>query len=127
MGDIFGTIIPEAAEHMTYRTYRQQVISGNIANVDTPGYRSREALFEKELESRLKLTATDPGHLGKSPGQPLYRTVDDPFSRIGNDANTVDIDREMMKLSQNQLLYSASAEIITRKLDELRNVIGGIR
>lgn len=33
----------------------------------------------------------------------------------------------MMKLSQNQLLYSASAEIITRKLDELRNVIGGIR
>lgn len=82
MGDIFGTIIPEAAEHMTYRTYRQQVISGNIANVDTPGYRSREALFEKELESRLKLTATDPGHLGKSPGQPCTgpSTIPSPAS-----------------------------------------------
>lgn len=127
MGTIFGKIIPETAEQMTYRSYRQEVISGNIANVDTPGYKAKEALFEKELDSRLKLTVTDPGHLRKSPGKPLYRTVEDPFSRIGNDSNTVDIDREMMKLSQNQLLYNASAEIISRKLEELRNVIGGIR
>ena len=127
MGTIFGTIIPEATEDMTYRSYRQEVISSNIANMDTPGYKAKEALFEKELNSRLKLTATNPGHLSKSPGQPLYKTVNDPYSRIGNDSNTVDIDREMMKLSQNQLLYNASAEIITRKLEELRNVIGGIR
>jgi flagellar basal body rod protein FlgB len=33
----------------------------------------------------------------------------------------------MMKLSQNQLLYNASAEILTRKFEGLRNVIGGIR
>lgn len=127
MGNIFGKIIEEATEHMTYRTYRQEVISSNIANVDTPGYKAKEALFEKELDSRLKLATTDPGHLRKSPGQGLYKTVADPYSRIGNDSNTVDIDREMMKLNQNQLLYSASAEIITRKLEGLRNVIGGIR
>ena len=127
MGNIFSKVISDATEDMTYRTYRQEVISSNIANVDTPGYKAKEALFEKELDSRLKLTTTEPGHLKKSPGQPLYETVDDPYSRIGNDSNTVDIDREMMKLSQNQLLYNASAEIITRKLEELRNVIGGIR
>lgn len=127
MGSIFGTLIPDITDHMNYRTHRQEVISSNIANVDTPGYTAKEALFEKELDTRLGLTATDPAHMRKSPGRPGYRTVDDPFSRIGNDSNTVDIDREMMKLSQNQLLYNASAEIITRKLEGLRNVIGGIK
>ena len=126
MGDIFGKIISEVAEHMNYRTYRQEVISGNIANVDTPGYKAKETLFESELDSRLKLTTTNQQHLKKSPSEDLYRTVDDPFSRIGNDSNTVDIDREMMKLNQNQLLYTASADIIAAKLDQLKNTIGGI-
>jgi flagellar basal-body rod protein FlgB len=126
MGDIFGKIISEVAEHMNYRTYRQEVISGNIANVDTPGYKAKETLFESELDSRLKLAATNQQHLKKSPTQDLYRTVDDPFERIGNDSNTVDMDREMMKLNQNQLLYTASADIIAAKLDQLKSIIGGI-
>lgn len=126
MGDIFGIIIAEVAEHMTYRTYRQEVISSNIANVDTPGYKAKEALFESELDTRMKLAATNPAHMRKSPSQGLYRTVDDPFSRIGNDSNTVDIDREMMKLNQNQILYTASADIVSGKFDSLKNVIGGI-
>jgi flagellar basal-body rod protein FlgB len=126
MGDIFGKIISEVAEHMNYRTYRQEVISSNIANMDTPGYKAKETLFESELDSRLKLTTTNQQHLKKSPSEDLYRTVDDPFSRIGNDSNTVDIDREMMKLNQNQLLYTASADIIAAKLDQLKTTIGGI-
>jgi flagellar basal-body rod protein FlgB len=126
MGDIFGKIISEVAEHMNYRTYRQEVISSNIANVDTPGYKAKETLFESELDSRIKLTTTNQQHLKKSPSQDLFRTVDDPFERIGNDSNTVDIDREMMKLNQNQILYTASANIIAAKLDELKTTIGGI-
>lgn len=126
MGDIFGKIISEVAEHMNYRTYRQEVLSSNIANMDTPGYKAKETLFESELDSRLKLTTTNQQHLKKSPSEDLYRTVDDPFSRIGNDSNTVDIDREMMKLNQNQLLYTASADIIAAKLDQLKTTIGGI-
>ena len=126
MGDIFGKIISEVAEHMNYRTYRQEVISSNIANMDTPGYKAKETLFESELDTRLKLTTTNQQHLKKSPSEDLYRTVDDPFSRIGNDSNTVDIDREMMKLNQNQLLYTASADIIAAKLDQLKTTIGGI-
>jgi flagellar basal-body rod protein FlgB len=66
-------------------------------------------------------------HLRKSPTESMFPVKDDPFSRIGNDTNTVDIDREMMKLNQNQLLFDASAEIIQTKLQELKDVIGGIR
>jgi flagellar basal-body rod protein FlgB len=127
MANIFGKIISEVTEHMNYRTYRQEVISDNIANVDTPGYKAKEALFESELDSKLKLATTSPQHLNKSPGESMFKTVDDPFSRIGNDSNTVDIDREMMKLNENQILYSASAEIIQTKLQELKDTIGGIQ
>jgi flagellar basal-body rod protein FlgB len=126
MGDIFGKVISKVAEQMNYRTYRQQIISGNIANMDTPGYKAKETLFESELDSRLKLATTNQQHLKKSPSEDLYRTVDDPFSRIGNDSNTVDIDREMVKLNQNQLLYTASADIVAGKIEGLKNVIGGI-
>jgi flagellar basal-body rod protein FlgB len=52
--------------------------------------------------------------------------VDDQYSSIVNDSNTVDIDREMVKLNQNQLLYTASADIVAGKLESLKNVIGGI-
>jgi flagellar basal-body rod protein FlgB len=52
---------------------------------------------------------------------------DDSFSRIGNDSNTVDLDREMMKLNQNQIMFDASAEVIQTKIQELKDVIGGIR
>lgn len=127
MAGIFGTLIDKASQYMTYRTYRHEVISSNIANATTPGYKAKEALFEEELETRLRLVTTSPAHLKKSPTQSTFTTAIDPYSRMGNDANTVDIDREMMKLNQNHLLYSASAEVISKKLEELRNVIGGMR
>jgi flagellar basal body rod protein FlgB len=62
---IFGKTLPELTEHLNYRNHRQEVISSNIANVDTPGYKAKETLFEKELESRLKLTTTDLDHVNK--------------------------------------------------------------
>ncbi len=127
MGGVFGKIIQDVTTHMNYRAFRQEIISSNIANVDTPGYKAKEALFEQELDSRLGLKTTNRNHLRKSPTESMFPVKDDPFSRIGNDTNTVDIDREMMKLNQNQLLFDASAEIIQTKLQELKDVIGGIR
>jgi flagellar basal-body rod protein FlgB len=127
MGTIFGRVIPEVTNHMNYRSFRQEIISSNIANVDTPGFTSKEVTFEQELDSRLGLKTTDQNHLRKSPTESRFPVTQDPFSRIGNDANTVDIDREMMKLNQNQLLFDASAQIIQNKLQELKDVIGGIR
>ncbi len=126
MGDIFGKTISEITKQLNYRTYRQEVIASNIANVDTPGYKAKEALFESELDSRLKLTTTNQQHLKGSPTQDPYQTVDDPFERIGNDSNTVDIDREMMKLNQNQILFTHLTTTIAAKLNQLKNTIGGI-
>lgn len=127
MGSIFGKVIPEVTTHMNYRSFRQEIISSNLANVDTPGYKAKEVVFEQELDSRLRMKTTDEKHLKKSETESRFPVAEDPFSRIGNDTNTVDIDREMMKLNQNQILFDASAQIIQDKLQELKDVIGGIR
>jgi flagellar basal-body rod protein FlgB len=127
MAGIFGKIMSEVTNHMNYRSYRQEVLSSNIANVDTPGYRAKEVTFEEELGSRLTLRTTDEKHLKKSIAAGRYPVKDDPFARIGNDSNTVDLDREMMKLNQNQIMFDASAEVIQNKIQELKDVIGGIR
>jgi len=128
MAGIFGKTLSDLTSVMNYRLFRQGIISSNVANVDTPGYTAKDVTFEKELEGRMTMVATDSGHITpSSSGNPACTVTNDPFSRIGNDANTVDIDREMMKLSQNNLLYSASAEMIQSKLEALKNAIRGIQ
>lgn len=129
MAGLFGKEISELASVMNFRLFRQGIISSNIANIDTPGYKSKETTFEEELENRLTMTTTSPEHV-PSPhqGQSLtFKVAEDPFARIGNDSNTVDLDREMMKLNQNQLLYEASADAIQMKITALKEAIRGIR
>jgi flagellar basal-body rod protein FlgB len=129
MPGIFGHEISELAKVMNYRLFRQGIISSNIANIDTPGYKAREATFEDELNSRLQMKTTAAEHIPSPAGGAgkTFRVEEDPFSRIGNDANTVDLDREMMKLGQNQILYDASAQIIEGKLTALKDAIRSIR
>jgi flagellar basal-body rod protein FlgB len=129
MAGIFGKALNDLAQAMNYRLFRHGVISGNIANIDTPGYTAKDAAFEHELDSRLRLATTNSGHIpspGGSPGT-SFQVRNDPFSRIGNDANTVDLDREMMKLSQNQILYDASAQMIQSKIEGIKNAIRSIQ
>ena len=128
MAEIFGKTLSELTSVMSYRLFRQGIISSNVANVDTPGYTAKDVTFEKELDGRMTMSVTDVKHIGpSSPNNPAYTVKNDPFSRIGNNSNTVDIDREMMKLNQNHLLYSASAEMIQSKLEALKNAIRSIQ
>ena len=111
---------------------RQQAVSDNIANIDTPGYRAKEVPFETELRRALSdgtvsLATTDPRHiagcgrttnqLGMQPAQMLTS------QRL--DGNDVDIDQEMVKLADTQMRYQAAASALNTKLATIRNVIRG--
>ena len=127
MGDIFGKIWTDLKGLMDYQVNRQAVISSNIANQDTPGYKAKDISFDEHLKSRLALTRTNPNHRQSKAGSITHRTYADPYGRIGNDGNTVDLDREMMKISQNNILYNSAVQIIEHKVTGLQNVIKGIR
>jgi flagellar basal-body rod protein FlgB len=84
---------------------RHRVIAQNIANVNTPGYRRLAVEFERDLAKAL---AAPEGNA--VPVKPRVVVEDGP-ERV--DGNTVDIDREMVALNKNSLLYQAAAQIVT--------------
>ncbi len=93
---------------------RHRVIGQNVANVNTPGYRRLEVLFEESLAKAL----ASPGAVAK----PHVVVADGP-ARV--DGNTVDIDREMGDLAKNALLYQTAAQILTSRLATMRAAITG--
>jgi len=93
---------------------RSRAISNNIANIDTPGYKRVEVNFESELRkaissSKLKGTRTDSRHLslGSSDIKNLQPTAYKPSDgTLPSGVNNVDIDEEMAKLAENQILFN---------------------
>lgn len=121
-------------EALNLRGYRQQVLSSNIANADTPGYEARDMDFAKTLTSALKkgghdesgksglqLVTTSAGHIagqasgsngGDFYGQLAYRNPLQPSL----DGNTVDIDTERVNFADNALHYEAGMTMVTGEI-----------
>lgn len=98
---------------------QHKVLSQNVANVNTPGYRRLEVSFDDQLDKHLKLHGED----GIENLQPTI--VEDTTSPARLDGNNVDIDREMMRLNKNTLLNNAYLQIISTKTAMMRRAIGG--
>jgi len=109
-----------AQEALDYRAIRQDLIAGNIANVDTPFYKPKDISFENMLAQKraehlgknsniLKLAKTDKMHL--DPKNLNSANKAEIFFRDGhmarNDGNSVDIDTETTELSKNGMMYNA--------------------
>ncbi|WBL36677.1 flagellar basal body rod protein FlgB [Tepidiforma flava] len=111
---------------------RQGAIANNIANIDTPGYVRQDVTFETELQRAFgrhssQLAVTDPRHIA-APSRRTGQLGLDPqqllvTSRL--DANTVDVDQEMVLLAETQMRYQAAASVLSRKLNNIRTAITG--
>ncbi len=113
------------------RAYRQQVLAGNIANADTPNYKSRDFNFSAALkeavtgrnEGSLSVSKTHSGHLSRGvqsgPAQLMYRT---PL-QASVDGNTVEMDVERAQFSENAIQYEAGVTFITHQLKMLMSAI----
>jgi len=112
MEKLFNQTINNLAGMVDVRAQKHRVILSNVANLDTPGFKASELNFDNELQSakNVGMARTDPRHLtGKkeSTGSVSYD--------IKESHEQVKLDTEMAKLSENQLLYSATVEILARK------------
>lgn len=103
---------------MKAASLRHEVISQNIANVNTPGYKRLAVSFEDEMAQALKVSS------GGAPPVVRPRIVEAPgLERV--DGNTVDIDKEMGDLARNALLFEAAAQIVTSRISSYRSAIVG--
>ena len=106
------------------RAQKQEVIAGNIANAETPGYAARQFAFEENLRNaidnpELNSRPTNIKHfpIGTGSISDVHGTlnIDLADAPLGDD-NTVSVDDEMFDLAENQLLFEAGSQIIKKKL-----------
>ena len=113
---------------------RQEVISDNIANVNTPKFKRSDVVFEsllaKELgldddKKKLKMVRTRDRHLPRAPldSRAVARIQLDDSTTMRVDDNNVDIDAEMASLAKNQIYYNAMAKKIGGYIQSVKTVI----
>lgn len=131
--DIFDPAMKLLGRALDFRALRHNVISSNIANIDTPRYRGFDVVLKGELsgdgaEDRLVRTHQD--HLGGGGMDGIRpQVVQSTSSRHRMDGNSVDVDMEMTKLAENAIQYEALAQSLAQKLSMLKYAIdeGGNR
>ena len=104
-----------ALEHfLDLVTFRHELISSNLANVDTPGYRTQDVDFESEMrraEQRLE-------------GDPVSPHVQEVKGLIERpDGNNVSLERETLALAQVQLQYRAGVELLRNEIHMVQSAI----
>lgn len=113
-------------------TARQRTIADNVANVDTPEFKASRVSFEKALQ-QARGTVNNPLPMFKVPGAvegpadapPRIRPTVTQEADLGrrNDGNNVDIDAEMLELSDTNIRFNALIQVMSGKLNGLRYVI----
>lgn len=117
---------------LKYRQMRQELINSNIANADTPGYKSKRLDFEEALSRALdvdgkeSLKVEDEKHydVGSGGFKSLSPEVyDDPNGIVTEDGNNVDRDHEMVLMAENKVMYDAAVQLINKKLGLMKYIL----
>lgn len=95
--------------YMDLLSARQKLVASNIANADTPGYKTRDIDFQTEF--RNAIDATSP------------RASNVSGLKTKNDGNNVSIDRESRLLAENGIRFSIATNLLRSRLKSLRTAI----
>lgn len=131
---LFGATISILEKSIDLRVQNHSVISSNIANAETPGFRAVRFNFEEELkkvmprDNALKMARTDPNHIPvKIAPEKVTGTVSkEHVTNQRADSNTVDLDSEVVKMSKNQIMYETMTQLIKGRLEGLLTAIKGV-
>ncbi len=110
---------------------RNQLISNNLANANTPGFKRQDVDFQKVLQDflgqgELRMVRTNAMHmpLGDDTVENLAFNVDREFgTSVRRDENNVNVDTEMAELAKNQLYYNAVVDSVNSDIRKLRTAI----
>jgi len=123
MDALFGETIDMLSAVLDLRSERHNIIASNIANIDTPNYRPKDIVFTDELkeviEGKEGMRTTGDGRKHPS-GQPIADKIDFEVVETGE---KVDLDSEMAKLAENNLMYNLAVELLARKFKGLETVL----
>jgi len=132
---LFNQTFSVLEKSMNLRSQKHNLLVSNIANMDTPNYKAFDILVEAEMKkslgetNKMSLNTTQPAHIPligtAGVDVPEIKPIEKARYDFHADGNTVDIDKTMSMLSENGLLYNASAQMISKKFQSLTNAING--
>ena len=98
-------------QYMNVVSLRQKLVASNIANADTPGYKTQDLDFQASFQAAL------------DGGTPRPQEVEG--LNVKNDGNNVDLDREARLLAENALRFNVAANIMHGDLQQIKEAIKG--
>ena len=94
-------------KYMDLLSLRQKLITSNIANVDTPGYKTQDIDFQSEFQSAMSTT----------------NPLEVPGLKTNNDGNNVSLDRETRLLSENALRFNIASQLMRGQISQMKMAI----
>ncbi len=132
--NIFPNSFQSLEQAMSAASMKQRVHTANIANVDTPNYKSKQVNFQSLLDTAINQSSTSsiktaPQHIAFSTetgnSSSGVTIKENNSTKITPNGNNVDMDEEMAELAKNQLWFNAMTERVNGKFTALRTVIEG--
>ncbi len=110
--------------YLKLTTSREQAISANMANVDTPGYHTVDIDFEGELKRAMNGTASQSEDgIVTAQMHPVVREVQGLMERP--DGNNVNLDREGLLMAETQLQYQIGVQLVKHQFHQILSAISG--
>ncbi|WP_260291105.1 flagellar basal body rod protein FlgB [Sedimenticola hydrogenitrophicus] len=126
----FDKILGIHAQSLQLHARRAEVLAGNIANADTPGYKARDfdfrEMLRQEMPQAVTLRTTQTNHIAPdngviSPSEMAYRIP----SQASLDGNTVDSQLEHTAYAENAIQYQTSLRFLSGTIQTLKKAITG--
>lgn len=127
--NIYGNSLDILKKSLDYTWAKKTVITDNIANYDTPGYKAKYITFEDRLKNNIDSLKSKP-FIKRSDIQNEIDKTKIEIHKSNNqslraDGNNVDMEAENIELSRTQLQYQALTKQINDQFTRLRTVIDG--
>jgi flagellar basal-body rod protein FlgB len=122
MSDMFNSV-SRMRSALDYHASRHSVLSSNIANAETPGFKPLELLRETKGEggATLPMVVTSDAHVGGANQTAAdYETREDRTAAAGANGNSVSLEHEMSKLAANDIRFEGAVKIVSQQLGMLR-------
>jgi flagellar basal-body rod protein FlgB len=107
-------VLSQLESYISLANKRETVIASNMANVDTPGYRTKDMDFQQELERAMAAPDGGAPHVAVHDVKGLLERPD---------GNNVDVDQQSLQLSETQLQYQMGTQLIEDRFHQLLSAI----
>jgi flagellar basal-body rod protein FlgB len=115
------SLLPASMERfLEISTDREQTIASNMANIDTPGYKTKDLNFQREM---ARATSISSSGIDDTEMVPVVQQVQGLLQRP--DGNNVNLDRESLLLAQSQLQFQMGIQLVKSNFHELLSAING--